>query len=158
MRPTGIVLIAIYHFLTAAFLLMLAVGIALGGTMLGAFMGSAMESHSVGGAGFGLLLGIVGAAVVSVFAAVAIFAGYGVWTLREWGRILCIVLAALSLLSALPGLMFMLAPTHFLFGGFLFGGFGLIRIVISGLIIWYLVQPNVRALFQSRLNAPLPPA
>ena len=58
----------------------------MGGTMLGAFMGSAMESHSVGGAGFGLLLGIVGAAVVSVFAAVAIFAGYGVWTLREWGH------------------------------------------------------------------------
>ena len=46
--------------------------------------------------------------------------------------------------------MFMLAPTHFLFGGFLFGGFGLIRIVISGLSIWYLVQTKCARAFPSR--------
>jgi hypothetical protein len=158
MQPTGVVLIAIYHFLTAALLMTIGLVLAVGGSMLGAFLGSTMNSHSATGAGLGLLLGVVGAAVFFVFGLVAIVAGYGIWTMREWGRILSIVLAALALLFALPGLMFMLVPTHFFLGGFLFGGFGLIRIVISVLIIWYLVQPNVRAIFQQAASAPLPPA
>jgi hypothetical protein len=32
--------------------------------------------------------------------------------------------------------------------GLFFGGFRLIHIAISGVIIWYLVQPQIKALFQ----------
>jgi len=64
--------------------------------------------------------------------------------MREWGRILCIVLAAISLLFSIPGL---LLGHHHMF--FFLGSLHLIRIAIAVLIIWYLVQPQIRALFQS---------
>ena len=79
----------------------------------------------------------------SVFAVVAALAGYGVWTFREWGRILCIVLAGITVLLSLPGLLFM--GLHF---GFFLGGYRVIKLAINVLIIWYLVQPQVMSLFQ----------
>lgn len=144
MRPTGVALIAIYHFLTAAGLFMVACAITVGGRFLSAFLNRNLDAHV--GTSLGLLLVGIGATVFFGFAAVAAIAGYGMWTMREWGRILNIVLAVLSLLAALPGFLIRV-PLHLL-GGFFFGGFGLIRIAISGLIIWYLVQPHVVALFR----------
>lgn len=140
MRPTGIVLIAIYHFLAAAFLGLIAITLAVGGTVLGAML-SAGYGNPLGG--MGLFVGMLGAAFTLCFAAVAALAGYGVWTLREWGRVLCIVLAGITVLLSLPGLLFM--GLHF---GFFLGGYRLIKLAINALIIWYLVQPQIRALFQ----------
>jgi len=140
MRPTGIVLIAIYHFLAAAFLVCLAIALGVGGSVLGAMFAA---GNSVPLSGMGFFVGIVGAAFTLIFAVVAALAGYGVWTLREWGRILCIVLAGISILFSLPGLLFM--GLHF---GFFMGGYRLIKLAISVLIIWYLVQPHIRSLFQ----------
>jgi uncharacterized membrane protein (DUF2068 family) len=122
------------------------VGIALivGGSFVGALFGPMINSQ-YGGVSLGFLVGILGAVFFLLFAALAFVAGYGIWAMREWGRILTIVLASISLLFALPGLMFMMMPTHFFFGGF-----GVIRIAISVLMIWYLVQPQVRASFQQR--------
>jgi hypothetical protein len=146
MRPTGVTLIALYHFLAAALLILLAIALMVGGTVLGGTFGSGR----FGGA-LGLFVGVVGAAITLVFAVVAGVAGYGVWNLREWGRILCIALAAIALLFSVPGLLMM--GLHL---GFFFGGYRLIRIAISVLIIWYLVQPQIKALFQPRL-VPAPP-
>ena len=142
MRPTGVVLIALYHFLSAAFLVIFAVALALGGSILGAMFGAGSNSPLTG-MGLGLFVGVLGAAFALVFAIVAAIAGYGVWTLREWGRILCIVLAAISILLSVPGLLFL--GLHF---GFFLGGYRLIKIALNVLIIWYLVQPQVRSLFQ----------
>ncbi len=139
MRPTGIVLIAIYHFLAAAFLALAAIALGVGGSVLGALLGA---GHRIPFAGLGFLVGVVGASFSFVFALIAALAGYGVWTLREWGRILCIVLAVIALLFSLPGLLLM--GLHF---GFFLGGFRLIKIAINVAIIWYLVQPQIRALF-----------
>ena len=47
------------------------------------------------------------------------------------------------LFSSLPGLLFM--GLHF---GFFMGGYRLIKLAISVLIIWYLLQPQIRSLFQ----------
>lgn len=140
MRPTGIVLIAIYHYLSAAFLGMVAIALAVGGTVLGAMFSA---GSGVPFAGMGMFVGLLGAAFSIVFAVVAALAGYGVWTFREWGRILCIVLAAISLVTSLPGLLMM--GLHL---NLFFGGYRLFRIAISILIIWYLVQPQIKALFQ----------
>jgi hypothetical protein len=52
--------------------------------------------------------------------------------------------------------MFSMAHAHIFFGGILFGGFGLIRIAISALIIWYLVQPHVVALFKRQMPVVYP--
>jgi uncharacterized membrane protein (DUF2068 family) len=74
---------------------------------------------------------------------VAFVAGFGMWTLREWGRILSIVLAVMTLLFSVPGLLLMGAHLHLFFGTY-----RLFRIAISILIIWYLVQPQIKAVFQ----------
>ena len=138
MRPTGVVLIALYHFLGALFLVLLALSLVIGGSILGSMFGSGNQGPFIG-----MLVGTVGAAFFFVYAVIAAVAGYGVLNLREWGRILCIVLAAISLLISLPGLLLMgLHLSLFL------GGYRLLRIAISILIIWYLVQPQIKALFQ----------
>lgn len=141
MRPTGIVLIALYHFLSAVFLVLLAISLVIGGSVLGAMFGAGNQSP-LGGLGIGLLVGTLGAAFFLLYAVIAAVAGYGIWSLREWGRILCIVLAVISLLISLPGLLLM--GLHL---SLFFGGYRLIRIVISLLIIWYLVQPQIKSLF-----------
>src|SRR5271157_5561647 len=138
MRPTGIVLIAIYHFLSAMFLVLLALSLVIGGSILGAMFGAGNHGPLIG-----LLVGTVGAGFFFLYAVIAAVAGYGVWSLREWGRILCIVLAAISLLISLPGLLLM--GLHL---SLFFGSYRLLRIAISILIIWYLVQPQIRSLFQ----------
>ena len=143
MSPTGIILIALYHFVSALFLAFLAVSLAIGGSVLGAMFGAGHES-AMGGLRIGLLIGMAGAAFFVFLAFIAAAAGYGIWRLREWGRILSIGLAAISLLISLPGLFFM--GLHF---GVLFGGFRLFRFAISVLIIWYLMQPQIRGLFQN---------
>jgi uncharacterized membrane protein (DUF2068 family) len=104
----------------------------------------------MGGMNLGLLIGMVGAVFFVVLALIAAAAGYGIWSLREWGRILSIGLAAISLLFSLPGLFFL--GLHL---SLFFGGFHLFRIAISVLIIWYLMQPQIRVLFQ---KPALPPA
>jgi hypothetical protein len=141
MRPTGIVLIALYHFVSAGFLVFLAVSLAIGGSVLGAMFGASRDNVA-GGLSIGLLIGMIGAAFLVVLAIIAASAGYGIWRLRDWGRVLSIGLAAISLLMSLPGLFFI----GFHLSLFL-GGFRLFRIAMSVLIIWYLMQPQIRVLF-----------
>ncbi len=142
MRPTGVVLIALYHFLTALILVLIAISLVVGGSLLGAMFGG-MNAHPVGGMGLGMVIGVFGAIFLLFFAAIAVLVGYGLWTLREWARILAIVLAVLSLLFSLPGLLMMGLHLHFFYGTY-----RLLRIVISVLIIWYLMQPQIRAIFR----------
>ena len=138
MRPTGIVLIALYHFLAAAFLVFVAIALGVGGSVLGAMFAA---GNSIPFSGMGFFVGIVGASFSVIFAIIAALAGYGVWTLREWGRILCIVLAGIAILFSLPGLLL-----HF---GFFLGGYRLIKLAINIVIIWYLVLPQIKSLFQT---------
>jgi hypothetical protein len=149
MRPTGVVLIALYHFLSAVFLVLLAISLVIGGSVLGAMFGTGNQSP-LGGLGIGLLVDTLGGAFFLVYAVIAALAGYGIWSLREWGRILCIVLAVISLLISLPGLLMM--GLHL---SLFFGGYRLFRIAVSVLIIWYLVQPEIKSLFQ-RTGTALP--
>ncbi len=142
MRPTGVVLIALYHFLTALVLVLLAISLVVGGSLLGAMFGG-MSAHPMGGMGLGMIFGVFGAIFLLFFAAIAALVGYGLWTLREWARLFAIVLAALSLLIALPGLLMLGLHLHLFYGTY-----RLFRIVVSVLIIWYLMQPHIRDLFR----------
>ena len=58
MRPTGVVLIAIYHFLSALVLLLFATFLVVGGTVLGALFASGHESPL---GGLGMMVGMLGA-------------------------------------------------------------------------------------------------
>ena len=140
MRPTGVVLIALYHFLSGIFLVLLAIALAVGGTIFGAIFAGMHESPL---GGLGVMVGLMGAIFFFCYAAVAFIAGYGMWVMREWGRIVCIVLAVISLLLSFPGLLMMGLHLHLFFGTY-----RLFRIAIAILIIWYLMQPQIKALFQ----------
>jgi uncharacterized membrane protein (DUF2068 family) len=119
------------------------VGVSLfaGGTIFSAMMGG---SSSDVFAGLGLLVGVVGGIFFLVFALVYAIAAWGIWKMREWGRILSIVMAVISLFFALPGL-FLMAMSMNLF----LGGYRVLRLGISVLIIWYLMQPQTKAAFRT---------
>ncbi len=150
MRPTGVVLIAVYHFLSALFLVFFAITLVVGGSLLAAFFGKG-DIGPFSGMGIGLAVGVVGGIFFFLFALVAVIAGYGIWAMKEWGRILSIVLAVIALVFSFPGLLMMGIHLHLFFGTY-----RLFRIAISILIIWYLVQPQIKTLFQD--HAPAPPA
>jgi hypothetical protein len=140
MRPAGVTLIAVYHYLAAAFIAVLACGLFVGGkiiSMLGGANGFVLPKA-------GYLIGVVGGSAFLVFAVIHAVAGYGVWSLKEWGRRLAIVLAVVSLLLAIPGLMLSALTMHAFFGGY-----RILRIIISGLILWYLVQSETKVLFRA---------
>lgn len=141
MRPTGVVLIAVYHFLAALMLTLVGVSLFAGGTIFSALMG---RSSSGVFAGLGLLVGVVGGLFFLVFALVYAVTAWGIWTMREWGRILSIVMAVISLFFSLPGL-FLMAMSMNLF----LGGYRVLRLGISVLIIWYLMQPQIKAAFRN---------
>ncbi|HEY4900181.1 MAG TPA: hypothetical protein VIH91_05100 [Terriglobales bacterium] len=141
MRPTGVVLIAVYHFLAALMLAMVGVSLFAGGKIFATMMGGA-ESGVF--AGLGLLVGVVGAIFFLTFALLYAVAGWGIWAMREWGRILSIVMAVVSLLFSLPGLLLMAMSMNMLLGGY-----RVLRIGISVLIIWYLTQPAIKTAFRS---------
>jgi hypothetical protein len=152
MRPTGVVLIALYHFVSALFLVLFAIFLAVGGTVLAGMFGASKYGPATG-LGLGLMVGVLGGVFFLVFAVVAAIAGWGVWSMREWGRILSIVLAVISLIFSLPGLLMMGLHLHLFFGTY-----RLFRIAISILIIWYLVQPQIKVLFQRGAPPALPVA
>jgi len=141
MRPTEVTLIAIYYYLATAFLGVLGVGLFVGGKVLSMLGGA--DSVMLPRAGF--LIGVVGGTIFLAFALVHVLAGYGVWSMQNWGRVLAIILAAVSLVFALPGILMMAMMMHMFLGGF-----RIIRVVISVLIIWYLLRPEVKALFGAR--------
>jgi hypothetical protein len=146
-----VVLIAIYHFLSALFLLLFSIALVIGGSVLAALFGHGTIGP-ITGFGIGLLVGVVGGVFFLFFALIAVTAGYGIWMMREWGRMLSIVLAVIALLFSLPGLLMMGAHLSLFFGTY-----RLFRIAISILILWYLMQPQIRAVFRrSAPAAPLP--
>src|SRR5215472_3623435 len=143
-RPVGVTVIAVLEFLGAAFCLLLGLGALLGGGFLAAIMS---QSGAPGGAAGAGVLGALGAAlgvVMLVFAALYILVAWGMLKLKGWARIVTMIFAGLGILGALLGLATTFA--HFA----VIGLFWLIvRLAIAGWILWYLLQPNVSAAFQS---------
>ena len=134
-------LIAVYHFLAALMLALVGVSLFAGGTIFSALIGG---PNSGVFASLGLLVGVVGGIFFLVFALVYVVAAWGIWTMREWGRILSIVMAVISLFFSLPGL-FLMAMSMNLF----LGGYRVLRLGISVLIIWYLMQPQIKVAFRN---------
>jgi uncharacterized membrane protein (DUF2068 family) len=141
MRPTGLTLIAVYHYLAAAFLGLLGCGLFVGGKVISMLGGA--DAVLLPRTGF--VIGVVGGTIFLAFALLHVLAGYGVWSMQNWGRILAIILAVISLLFALPGLLLTTMMMHVFYGGY-----RILRVVISVLIIWYLLTPEVKALFGAR--------
>lgn len=140
-RPVGIVLFAILYLLNAAFYIYLVVlGIFTRGK-LAAFLNS---STSPAGAGPSALLHL-GNFLPFYFAAMAAITtvlAFGMWRLKNWARIVTMLLVGISLLDA----AFMLFKT---FARFVAADFArlLVATMIGIVVLWYLNRKTVRASF-----------
>lgn len=141
-RPVGVTILAILDFLGALACIGLGILMFLGGG-LGAIAGA---RASDGSGGFGALIGALGAAAGVVFlicGVIGFFLGWGLWKLKNWARIVTIILTALNIAFSLFGLVGVV--THFNVISFVFT---LVFLALYALIIWYLLTADVKAAFQ----------
>lgn len=132
-RPTGVTILAVLYYIGAAVLVVLSIAAFIGGAFLGAFLGEMMASGG-GGAAMGAVLGMMFGVVFLLLAALTGAAGWGMWTGKGWAWILALGLNGLSAASSLMSLIQ--------------GDWSsIIGLAIAGFIIWYLMQPGVKAWF-----------
>jgi len=125
-RPVGVVVIAILYWLGAFWLLLLGAVLAIGSTIFGASMTGIPPIISG--------LGVAGGIFMLAFGAALGFIGYGLMTLREWARMTVTVLAVVGIVFGVLG------------GIGIFGR--LIRVAMNVVIVWYLTQPKIKAVFR----------
>ncbi|MGO9588822.1 MAG: DUF2127 domain-containing protein [Candidatus Acidiferrales bacterium] len=137
-RPTGVTILAVLAFIGAGLLVVGALFSLLGGMLV----------STMGASRMGMLAG-VGAAVIAVFlliaAAVDIVVGVGLWKLKNWARIITIVLTGIGLLGSVLSIISPFEHMHIFLFVFLIRR--LIFAAIYAWILWYLFQPNVKQAF-----------
>jgi magnesium-transporting ATPase (P-type) len=135
MSDLGIKLIAVLHWLRA--LVYLAGGLAiLGFAHLSTRMISAVASDTPlnrVASGFGNALGI-GALVIAL---IWLILGIGIWSVKNWARVVTLVLAGFSLLYQL----LMVATYH--------TSWHIVRVLVEAAIVVYLMLPDVKRAFSA---------
>jgi hypothetical protein len=138
-RPTGVTILAVLAFIGAALCLLAVPILMLGGAAL---MGMAGAGRSSMATGFLAGLGAAVAFFLVALAALYAISGYGLWTLKGWGRILTLVLVIIGLAFAAIGALSSLM--HFRM-------FLLIRqLIVVGIDVWiitYLLKSHVKQAF-----------
>lgn len=134
-RPTGVTILAVLSFIGAGLTVILALGAMAGGALLTAMMPSLPTALVGAGA-------ILVAGVCFLLAALYAVTGYGLLKLKNWARILTMVLIALGLLSA--GLGVLSALAHF---SIVLLVRQLIVVAIDVWILLYLLKPHVKQAF-----------
>jgi len=141
-RPTGITIIAMLSFIEALWCVLVT---------LSSFWGVGLEvagakAASAGTRGIMALLmswgGVIGV-VMLVSGVIAVVVGVGLLKLRNWSRILTIILTALSLVLLAASLLLTLL-LHFVL---LASIFDLVYAGICVWILWYMFRPHVRQAF-----------
>jgi len=142
-RPVGVTVIAVLDFIGAALCLLMGI-LSIVGAGAG-FLGAIGGQGQGGAAAGGMVAMIAGAMTVFAFigAAISALLGWGLWTLKNWARIVSIVLAGIGALFQLLGLFGTLL--HFNPISLLFN---LVFLAINVLIGWYLLRKDVSAAFQ----------
>ena len=122
-RSDGTTLISLYHFVSGFISLLATCGILTIPFIVGV---STAAANDPDGAAATAIVGVIMLVIGSVFLLIAvanIVIGWGLWRQREWARVGALALAVLRLLNVPLGT------------------------VIGGLIIWYLLQEEVKAEF-----------
>ena len=140
-RPTGVTVIAILDFIGAAFSVLGGIGMMAGGGMLATLMNQ--QGQANGMSGLAASLGAVMGVFLLVIAAVEIILGVGLLKLKEWARMVTVILTAIFAALGLLGLLG--SFVHFNLVAVLFK---VCVLAIQILIIVYLMKPEVKAAFQ----------
>jgi len=135
-RPTGVTVLAVLAFIVAGLAVLGALILLVGGAALSSMMQSSMGGTMM--AGVGAIAGIIVLFVAALYAVT----GYGLWKLQNWGRILCLVLVVLGLLSTAVNLIRMMTAFHIVYAVW-----GVFWIAIDIWIITYLLKPHVKQAF-----------
>jgi uncharacterized membrane protein (DUF2068 family) len=135
-RPAGVSVLAILSFIGAGLTVLVA---------LAFIMGSAAISQMVGGGpGTAMFVGLgaIGGILILCFAALYVVVGIGLWTLKNWGRLLMLILAAIGLIFGALGLLS--ALMHLRIVGLVW------QLIVCGIDVWiitYLLKPHVKQAF-----------
>jgi hypothetical protein len=162
-RPLGVTIIAILNIISGIIMLIFGIGLITLGAVLptlppSVFNQSQLQGNITAGQApippgpppmaLQFLLGGVGIAIGAVLVALAIvsfFVAYGLWKGRGWAWTVTLILSIISIVwNAIT------IATAANFGG-------IISIIISGIIIYYLYRPHVKAYFGKGVS-PSPPA
>ena len=135
-RPTGVSVLAILSFIGAGLTVLVAFAFLMGGAALSQMAG--------GGPGTAMFtgLGAIGGVFILGFAALYVVVGVGLWMLRNWGRVLMLILAAIGLILGALGLLS--ALMHFRIMALVW------QFIVCGIDVWiitYLLKPHVKLAF-----------
>jgi hypothetical protein len=150
-RPVGVTLIGVLDFLGMAIQIALGVGGLIGMSFLGALITKlAAQSSQQLPPGTNITAAMAGAGIMIaigafMFALVSALIGWGMLALKNWARILSIIYSSIGVLCFGLGILGTLL--RFSLIGFLWDASWL---VINALIIWYLLQGQVRAAFAAQ--------
>ncbi len=151
---------AVLDFIGAAFWILLALLGFLGATFLGAIISQAAARSGAGGAlgaGVGAAIGVAVGIFALIFAGLGALMGWGMWSLKEWARVLQIVFAGIGACFQILGIL--VALTHFRILGMMWN---MVWLAVNAFIIYYLIQPQVKAAFAARpavsYAPPVPPS
>ena len=137
-RPGGVTVIAVLEFLGAALCVLFGLG-----AITGAGFVTTMLRNQGSAAGMSSLtanMGSVFAVTCFIIAAILALLAWCLLALKEWARIVVIVLAGVSAVFTVIGMA--------QFGSSMMTS-GILRLVIDVLIIWYLMIPRVRTAFKA---------
>jgi hypothetical protein len=142
-RPTGVTVIAILDFLGAGLSILGGLGLMLGGGFIATLINQQGGQGSAGAAG---ILAGIGAAVgvfCLIIAAIEIVLAVGLLKLKEWARIVTIVLTAIFGALGLLGLL-----GSFIHFNLFATAIRICILAVQAFIIMYLLKPEVKAAFQ----------
>lgn len=134
-RPTGVTVLAVLSFLSAAFLVVAALSIA---AVSKGGLGTAATSTS----GIMAWLGPAAETIVLVFAVIYIAIGIGLLRLMNWARLLLMILLVLGAIAAVVGIISSFSPLR---ATPLVGQ--IIGLAFNMLILMYLLDPQVKQAF-----------
>ncbi len=132
-RPMGITILAVLAIIGGVLGILGGCSVVAGGALIGAMGAQAGVGGAATGGG---LLSLYGVVILLIAVADIVF-GIGAWTLKPWAWMLGLVLQGVNVVVALVSIL----------AGWSSIGSQLIGLVINGVIIYYLMTPDVKKAF-----------
>lgn len=141
-RPTGVTILAVLHFLGAGLYVLAGIFFMVGMGIAGAAAGSSDAEGAAGVGGMLAGMGAIAGVVMIVLAIIPGLIGWGLWTLKNWARIVTIVLTGLGLVFIVLGLVGSLMAMEIVSL--------VMNLCFAALYAWiimYLLKPHVKQAF-----------